>query len=483
VDADGKLTFNWVAGAFSFITGYSFEEYIAHGGWRAALHPGDLEIDDRDLAKLRSNQSVISEIRTLHKNGQTIWVKVYAHPEWDAESKQLTGIYGAVQDITERKRAEELIEASERRLSLIFDTVGDVIFLLTVEQENCFRFVSINPAFLTLTGLTREQVIGKRMEEVLPEAVHAFVKSKYNRAIKENKTVRWEEVSSYPTGTLYGEVAVTPYRDAAGVCTHLVGSVHDITEIRHAEDEIRKLNQELEQRVATRTAQLQAANKEMESFSYSVSHDLRAPLRAISGFASIIARRHRASLNEEGRHYVDNIVQASERMGQLIDDLLTYSRLGRAGVRRVPIPMGNLFTSLENDLDARLHQIGGTLRIEGQLPTILGDKTLIYQIFSNLIENAMTYRRSELPLEITISARSDDNSTTFQVHDNGIGIPPEYFEKIFNIFQRLHNDDEYPGTGIGLATVKKSVELLGGSVWVESTTGEGSMFFVKLPRN
>jgi PAS domain S-box-containing protein len=480
--ADGKLILNWVAGAFETITGYTFEEYIARGGWRAALHPGDLAVDDRDLEKLHSNQPVITELRTIDKSGQTVWVRVSAHPVWNTERNELAGIYGSVIDITERKRAEEIIKASEKRLSLIFDTVSDVIYLLSIESGDCFRFESINSAFLNVTGLKREQVVGKRIEEVLPEVAHALVIGKYKQAIRENKTVRWEEVSEYPTGKLYGEVAVTPYWNPAGVCTHLVGSVHDITEIRHAEEEIRKLNRELEQRVAERTAQLQAANKELESFSYSVSHDLRAPLRAINGFAAIISRRHRASLNEEGRHYLDNIVQASDRMGHLIDDLLTYSRVGRTGVRHEPVPMDEALASLVNDLETRLQQIGATLQVEGRLPTVLGDKTLIYRIFSNLVENAITYRKTDVPLRIKIAAQSDGKTATLRVVDNGIGILPEYYEKIFNIFQRLHSDDEYPGTGIGLATVKKSAELLGGSVWVESTFGEGSTFFVKLPQ-
>jgi PAS domain S-box-containing protein len=381
----------------------------------------------------------------------------------------------------ERRRAQEAIEASERRLSLIFDTVGDVLFLLSVEPGDVYRFASVNRKFLEVTGLRPEQVVGKRVEEVLPETAHALVLTKYREAIRENRTVQWEEVSHYPAGTLYGQVVVAPARDASGNCTHLIGSVHDITEIRRAEEEIRTLNQELEQRVHERTAQLQAANKDLETFSYSVSHDLRAPLRAVSGFAEIIARRHRAALNEEGRHYVDNIVQASERMGHLIDDLLSYSRLGRQAVRRAPVPLREILDPLARDLAGRLREIGGTLEIAEDLPTVTGDRTSLTQIFTNLLENAMTYRLAAAPSRVAVDSKADGDRVVVRVSDNGIGIPREHQEKIFNIFQRLHGEDEYPGTGIGLATVKKCAELLGGRVWVESVVGEGSIFFVELP--
>ncbi len=480
VEEDGHLRLNWVAGAFEAITGYTFEEYRARGGWRAALHPDDMDVDVYDLEKIRQNLDVVSTVRTLKKDGSVVWVQVYAHPVWDVETQRLTGIYGAVQDITARKRAEEIMAASKKQLSLIFDTVSDVIYLLAIEPEDSYRFVSVNPAFLAVTGLTSSQVVGKRMEEVLPETAHALVRSKYQQAIQERKTIRWEEVSAYPTGTLYGEVAVTPAWDATGVCTHLIGSVHDITEIRQAQEEITKLNQALEQRVAERTTQLQTANKDLESFSYSVSHDLRAPLRAISGFAQIIARRHRASLNEEGQHYFDNIVQASERMGYLIDDLLQYSRLGRQSVRLVPVPLKDVLAPLAKELAPRLKEIGGTLEIAADLPTVIADKTLLRQIFTNLLDNALTYRRREVAAQVTVTWRADGKVAIMCVRDNGIGIPAEHHQRIFNIFQRLHSDDEYPGTGIGLATVKKSVEMLGAKVWVESEAGQGSAFFIQL---
>jgi PAS domain S-box-containing protein len=239
---------------------------------------------------------------------------------------------------------------------------------------------------------------------------------------------------------------------------------------------------QLEQRVAERTAQLTLVNQELEAFSYSISHDLRAPLRAIGGFSSIIARRHRQNLNEEGQHYIDNIVQASKYMDALIDDLLGHLRLGRVGVRREQVSLANVIAQVASHLQARLDGLGGALEIQVGLPTVMGDAALLNQVFSNLLENAATYHRPDCPLVVRVSHHVEDGSVIISVSDNGIGIPAEYHDKIFDIFQRLHNQDEYPGTGIGLATVKKALELIGGEVWLTSSVGEGSAFYVRLPK-
>ncbi len=285
-------------------------------------------------------------------------------------------------------------------------------------------------------------------------------------------------------------------------------------------EQIQRYAAELEQRVNERTAQLQFANKDLESFSYSVSHDLRAPLRAISGFSEIIARRHRADLNHEGQHYVDNIVQASARMGQLIDDLLTYSRLGRAGIRHQPISLAVLMQEISTNLGSLVSASHGTLNLAQGLPTVMGDQTLLSQIFTNLLENGLKYHQPDMAPQVSVDFHVGtaeevtirppaplapqpwgEQSTTspriggrgaedlpedpyviVSVTDNGIGIPAEYQDKIFNIFQRLHSEEEYPGTGIGLATVRKAVDLLGGKVWMASQVGQGSTFWVKLPK-
>lgn len=254
----------------------------------------------------------------------------------------------------------------------------------------------------------------------------------------------------------------------------------ELVERVSAEQKIQKLNETLEYRVNERTAQLEAINKELESYSYSISHDLRAPLRAIFGFSQILSRRHRESLNDEGRQYMDFIVQASVRMEHLINDLLDYSRLGRKSVDLYPISLKSVISNMHNDFKQRLDEINAKMIYDSNLPEVMGNESLLNQVFINLIGNAINYRRKEIPLEIRVSYESDEQNITVYFSDNGIGIPKEYWEKIFHIFQRLHSDDEYPGTGIGLATVRKSVNLMNGNIWVDSVVNKGTTFFIRM---
>ena len=462
------------------IAGYSESEMLDLT-FQRITHPDDLQTDLDGLHNMREGNLHLFQMekRYICKDGSVVWVGLTSVPLWDEPGADLQHI-AMVEDITERMQVEAALQASERQLSLIYANISDILFYLAVEAKDRFRFVSVNSAFLKATGLAENQIVGKLAEEVIPESTHALVFGNYKEAVRTKKAVGWEEVSVYPSGKKYGEVSIIPILDADGNCTHLIGTVHDITERKQAEEEIFKLNAELEQRVKERTLQLEVANKDLESFSYSVSHDLRAPLRAVSGFAEIVARRHRASLNAEGQHYVDNIVQASGRMGHLIDDLLTYARLGRSSVRREPVSLASLVNEIVSNMQSSLDEVHGTINIASDLPTIIGDPTLLRQIFTNLLENAVKYHKPGYPPNVTVACQSEDRYIIVRVSDTGIGIPAEYQEKIFNIFQRLHSEDEYPGTGIGLATVRKSVELLGGRVWAESKPEEGSTFSVEL---
>ncbi len=254
----------------------------------------------------------------------------------------------------------------------------------------------------------------------------------------------------------------------------------EIRERKEAEEEIRELNRNLELRVHQRTVQLEEVNKELEDFVYSVSHDLRAPLRSISGFAEIIDRRHKNSLNEEGRHYFDNIVKASRQMGDLIDDLLKFSRLGRKAIEIGNVSLDDVFEAAIETLSDPIKETDARINIPEKMPVIQADITLATHIFINLLENAVKYHQPNEPPLVDVGFEVEDPYVVVSVADNGIGIEEEYHEKIFNIFQRLHSQAEYPGTGIGLAAVKKAVQIMDGRVWVESKPGEGSVFKIKV---
>jgi signal transduction histidine kinase len=226
---------------------------------------------------------------------------------------------------------------------------------------------------------------------------------------------------------------------------------------------------------------LEKKNQELQAFAYALAHDLRSPLRAIGGFGQILAQEQLDRLDEEGKHYVQSIVKASMQMDHLIDDLLSYTKIEHRAVRHQPVALYTQVMQVVNSLLARLEGVEVEVTVPENLPVIEADPTLISQIFINLIDNALTYRRPGIKTEVVVSCEVEPDGYIIRVHDNGIGIAPKHYEKIFNIFQRLHGEDEYPGTGIGLAIVKKSAELMNGEVWVESVVGEGSTFCVRLP--
>lgn len=380
------------------------------------------------------------------------------------------------QDITERKKAEESLTESEARYRFLFE--HNPLPMLIYELRT-MKLLSVNEAFSKHYGYDAEEIQNLLLTDLYPEEEKKAI-ADLVRTLKGHVNVgEWHHIKK--DGTIITIIAQSHDINYMGKASR-VAVITDITDRKLVELEILRLNRELEQRVSQRTSQLETAYKDMESFSYSVSHDLRAPLRAITGFSEIIARRYRAGLIPEVQHYLDNITKASKRMGLLIDDLLIYSRLGRQGVTLIPIDLKSILQPIENEFSISLKEINGKLEIQNNLPMVKGDRSLLHRIFINLIDNAVKYRNVNIPLVIEISAECCDLQVKILVKDNGIGIAQEHHKRIFNIFQRLHNEDKYPGTGIGLSTVKKSVELLNGTVTVESEPEKGSTFILELSR-
>jgi light-regulated signal transduction histidine kinase (bacteriophytochrome) len=236
------------------------------------------------------------------------------------------------------------------------------------------------------------------------------------------------------------------------------------------------MNAELEQRVARRTAELEAANKELEAFSYSVSHDLRAPLRAINGFAGIVLEDYAAHLPPEGRRFLERIRNGGQRMGELIDDLLAFSRLSRQPVNRQHVDTAKMVRDVLEELKA--HREGREIEIHvADLPSCRADAGLLKQVWVNLLANAIKYTRGRQPARVTVGCARDNGAPTFFVRDNGVGFDMNYAHKLFGVFQRLHRADEFEGTGVGLAIVQRIVHRHGGQVRAEAVLDQGATFY------
>lgn len=262
--------------------------------------------------------------------------------------------------------------------------------------------------------------------------------------------------------------------DELGLLTNAFNEM--LAEIQGQDDAIRRLNTELEERVAKRTAELEVANQELEAFSYSVSHDLRAPLRAVDGFSLAVLEDYGANLPEDGRRYLQTIRDGAQRMGMLIDDLLAFSRLSRQPINKQEVDTAKLVREVLEELAPLREGREIDIRI-GDLPRYQGDAALLKQVWVNLLSNAIKYTRDRNPAIIEIGCKSGKNGNVYFVRDNGAGFDMQYANKLFGVFQRLHRAEEFEGTGVGLAIVQRIINRHGGSIWADAAPGKGATFY------
>jgi PAS domain S-box-containing protein len=380
-----------------------------------------------------------------------------------------------VRDITERKRAEE----TRNQLAAIVASSDDAIISKTLEGT----IVSWNAGAERMFGHSANEVIGGPITVLIPpesldEETQILNKIKRGERIQHYETVRLRKDGSKIDVSL----TISPVKDAAGRIIGASKIARDITERKRAEAEIRKLNEELERRVVERTAQLEAINQELGSFTYSVSHDLRAPLRALQALSNALLEDYADRLDDVAKDYCQRIVAAAGRMDTLIQDLLAYSRLSRVDLELKAIDLTAVAADVTHQLESDLRERKADLTIQDALPAVLGHRATLGQMVGNLVSNAIKFVAPGVKPEVRIWAEERGEFVRLWVEDNGIGIAPEYRDRIFRIFERLHGVETYPGTGIGLAIVQKGVERLGGRAGVESVEGAGSKFWIELKK-
>jgi len=397
-----------------------------------------------------------------------------------ASSGEAERLLAVARDISEVKRSESDLIAANRFLDSLIENLP---VMVVVKHAATLRLVRVNRMAEELMSIPSAQMVGKTDYELLPPDEAELAQKTDQEALAGGKLV---DIPDRSISTKYGvrilNTQKVPVFDADGTAQFLLALSTDITARRLSEQAIRELNAQLE----IKAAQLESTNKELESFSYSVSHDLRAPLRAIDGFAEIIEEDHGDELGAEARRCLAVIRDNSNRMGMLIDDLLAFSRLGRQAVTKVEVNVQSLVREV---IDEVLH--AEVLRAKdrpaphidvGALPDVRGDRALLRQVWANLIANAVKYSSKAAAPRIQVGGSAGEEENQYFVRDNGVGFSMAYVGKLFGVFQRLHRADEFGGTGVGLAIVQRVVARHGGRVWAEGKVNDGAVFSFALPR-
>jgi PAS domain S-box-containing protein len=432
------------------------------------------------VASARAGNSARFEGYSTTRGGDPHWWDIIVIP-MRAAVGQPERLIAVARDITEVKRTATRLIAANRFLDSMIENLPMIV---VVKDAATLQFVRVNKSFETLNGISKSEVIGKDAHDLYSPAEADYMDLKDREALSRSTPLEIprQTVDTALAGLRTFYTMKMPIFDADGKPQYLLGISVDITERDLAENAIRELNVALE----GKAGQLESTNRELESFSYSVSHDLRAPLRAIDGFAEMIEEDYRDKLDDEGRRYLSVIRHNSRRMGLLIDDLLEFSRLGRLPVTTDEVNVDSLVREVVQDVLAteQSHANGDTAppSIEiGPLPPVVGDRGLLRQVWVNLISNAVKYSSKNRNPMISVTGCKLDAENHYSVRDNGVGFNMEYAEKLFGVFQRLHRNDEFSGTGVGLAIVQRVVTRHGGRVWAVGKVNDGAEFSFALP--
>src|SRR5688572_10821785 len=448
------------------ILGYSEEELLQLTG-RQISHPEDLDIINEQRPRLYKGEidRIELEKRYLRKDGSVVWVHFTMTVERDAKGAPLYEI-AVYEDITQQLETQLRLRESEARFRQTFELAASGI-----GHVRDGRFVRVNRSLCEIFGYAEGELLGRHVKELShPEDRDVSDAPRERIRRGEAESARFEKRYLRADGAvIWCEVAVALVRDVYGVPQYEVAIFDEVTDRKQAEARLREAHEELKR-----------SNAELEQFAYVASHDLQEPLRMVASYAQLLGRRYEAKLDGDAREFMAYIVDGASRMKQLIEDLLAYSRVGTKGADFRNVNADDALKRALFNLRAAIQEAGAVVTND-PLPTLPADEVQLAQLLQNLMGNALKFRSASVP-RIHIAVQERDGEWEFEVRDNGIGIEPQYYERIFMVFQRLHNKGEYPGTGIGLAICKKVVERHGGRIWVESRPGAGSSFYFTLPK-
>jgi PAS domain S-box-containing protein len=449
------------------ILGYPEAELLGLTG-RQISHPDDLDVINEQRPHLYAGEidAVRVEKRYLKKDRSVVWVKFTMTVERDAKGAPLYEI-AVFDDVTAQRDAEARLKESEARFRQTFELAASGICHVIDG-----RFVRVNKSLCEILGYPEKELLGKHVKEVSHPDDRDVTDAERARIRKgEIESARFEKryIRGDNGAVVWARIAIALVRDVFGVPQYEVAIFDDITDRKRAEAALREAHEDL-----TRS------NAELEQFAYVASHDLQEPLRMVASYTQLLWRRYDSKFDKDAREFMAFIVDGATRMKQLIEDLLAYSRVGTKGADFKAVSAEAALRRALYNLRAAIDEAGAVVTND-PMPMLPADEVQLGQLLQNLIGNALKFRSASVP-RIHIGVQEKRGEWQFEVRDNGIGIEPQYYERIFMVFQRLHNKGEYPGTGIGLAICKKVVERHGGRIWVESRPGEGSSFYFTLPK-
>jgi len=459
----------WRNPRFWLTLGYSPGE-IPHtsSAWKNSINADDYKSATDNFNKHCENPDHPYEqiVRYTHKNGSTVWMRLRGLAIRNKKGKAIRMV-GTYIDITKEKESED-------KHSILFNSIDEgfcIIEMIFDRQKKPvdYRFLVINASFERQTGM--KDAAGKRMREFAPNHEDHWFET-YGKIALTGESIRFENKAEQ----LHRWYDVYAFRFGKPENMQVAILFNDITARKQGEEMVRLLNDELERNLK----QLESVNKELESFSYTVSHDLRAPLRAINGYSKMLGEDFSEKLPAEAQKHLEAISKNATKMGTLIDDLLAFSRLGRKEIERARIDTGEMVGSVVEEICNERSADKAIFKTGALLPAY-GDLTLIKQVWINLISNAQKYSRNNPSPSIEISSTNNGRETTYCIKDNGVGFDMKYAGKLFGVFQRLHSEQEFEGTGVGLAIVHKIISRHGGKVWAEAKPNEGACFYFSLP--